>query len=246
MEDARPGSGKHMSRETLLAALEWTARAEYLSRSLLNYDTLLFSGGECTEHPEFLEFLELAEGRGFFPLIISYGGFLRDPDLTARILRPGRRIAVQVTYDPRFYRKGEPPKSTDPRVKYVTGVSRILPIGRAQGNPIPAGMEMIAPGSFNFRALTHQLGSIEAAVFGLRQRVLQGKAGNCTPSIDWEGNVLAGESAFCYRIGTVWEPMSTLYQRVLAMGECNRCGLEDKLQSQYREVLKLPPKKEST
>jgi hypothetical protein len=58
----------------------------------------------------------------------------------------------------------------------------------------------------------------------------------CTPSIDVHGNVLAGESRFCHKIGTVESSEEELLENLLTM-ECNKCGLEDNLQPMLKNVI---------
>ena len=96
MESSVP-TGDHMTRETFLETLDFTERAEHLARASGCPPTLLFSGGECTEHPEIVSWIALAMSRGFIPILITNGQWLNDPALKASILRPewARRIFVR-------------------------------------------------------------------------------------------------------------------------------------------------------
>lgn len=53
------------------------------------------------------------------------------------------------------------------------------------------------------------------------------------------GDVLAGESRFCWKIGTVKSTNEELTRAVMSMGSCNRCGLESGLGQEYKRAIGL-------
>lgn len=241
MEDSRPGTGQHMTRETFIAALDCVRRVEELARQRTGYRFLLFSGGECTEHPQIVEFLDLAHQAGFVPFVLSNGLFLNSPHLAGHILHPDRDVLVQVTNDPRFYPSAPPHVTQDPRLVNVPELSALLPIGRATRLKDTKGLQALtAPGSFNLRSATRSLGDIREGVAVLRERAVAGKSnGHCTPSIDHEGNFIVGESRLCARVGTVYSSCEEITAGVLRMGSCNACGLESKLDARHRAAIGL-------
>ena len=190
---------------------------------------MLLSGGECSEHPEFLKFIELVEQAKMLPLLITNGMWLSDEKLRATVLRPGRNISVQVTNDARFY-PTTPVRVNDPRLVYVDSLTLLLPLGRlARKKGERALPTRKAPTSFNLRSATRALGSFAAAVCMLRERAASGLSGHCVPSISDDGSVMAGETRNCWKLGTVDSTDAALTQAVLDMGACNRCGLESNL-----------------
>lgn len=236
MEDSRPNTAQHMTEETFRAALDCAERVEGLARQVTGYDLLLFSGGECTEHPQILHFLDLALERAFKPLLITNGLWIGGP-LEGEIL--SRAFSVQVTNDPRFYPR-QPVMLNHSKVTYVNSLTLGQRLGRGERlkdwKNLPA---RAAPGSFNFRSLTRSLGDVRKALVMLRASALGGKSGHCTPTISHDGSFVAGESRLCARVGDVHSSPEELTEGVLRMGACDRCGLESKLDSHYRAALGL-------
>ena len=228
MEDSVP-NGPHMSEDTFRRALAFTRRVEEPAWALGVKPLVLLSGGECSEHPEFLKFIELVEQAQMLPLLITNGMWLSDEKLRDAVLRPGRNIGVQVTNDARYY-PTSPTRVDDPRIVYVDSLTLLLPLGRlARKKGERALRTRKAPSSFNLRSVTRALGSFSAAVCMLRARAATGLSGNCIPSISDDGSVMAGETRNCWKLGTVDSTDAALTQAVLDMGACNRCGLESNL-----------------
>src|SRR4051812_45808485 len=80
--------GAHMTEDTFLAALEFTKRVESKAWAMGVPRRILLSGGEATEPPDFVRFLETVIKYGYEPLLITNGMWLNDPELKAAILRP--------------------------------------------------------------------------------------------------------------------------------------------------------------
>ena len=240
MDDARPGTGQHMAVETFRAALECTRRTEVLAWEV-GYRLVLLSGGECTEHPQFLDLLAMAEEAAYTPVLITNGMWLNDPYLAGHILRPGRELLVQVTNDPRFYPKAPPRVTRDPRIVNTFELTALMPLGRAQRLGDTGGLPTLrAPGSFNLRSLVRRTGDIRSALLLLRARALAGASGgHCAPSISYDGSFMAGETRLCARVGTVDSSCEELTEGILGMGSCNHCGLESRLSREHREAIGL-------
>jgi hypothetical protein len=235
MEDSTVQGG-HMTRETFLRALDFTRRIEEPVWSVVA-PRILLSGGECTEHPDFLWFLEEVERQRLHPLIITNGMWLSDAKLRDAILRPSRRnLLVQVTNDKRFY-PHQPVRVSDPRIVYVDSLTKLVPLGRLgrKRGPFPLPMSK-APTSFNLRSLTRGMGSFASAVQALRIRAATGVSGNCTPNISETGDVLAGETRLCYKVGTVDSTDAELTAAVFNM-RCNACGLVTNLPDSHKAAI---------
>jgi len=247
MEDARPNSGQHMTKETFEASLECTKRVEVLAYAALNYKFLLFSGGECTDNPLIVDFLNLIEKNDrFIPLLLTHGAWLfredeRSKMLRKEILRPSRQVMLQVTYDKMYYPKAIPLSYPDERVFFIKGIGSLIPLGRGKALVAKGIAESKKiPSSYNFRAAVRAKKSIPYAVYTLRQAFIQQRGwGNCVPSIDWEGSFRVGETNACYPVGTVYDNNETLTDNILAMKECDRCGLEQKLPPIARRAIGL-------
>ncbi len=238
MEDSTP-AGSHMSEDTFLRALDFAARMESPAWALGVPPMILLSGGECTEHPEIVRFIELVERRKYLPLLITNGMWLADRELRDAILTKNRNIFVQVTNDTRYY-PTKPPVVHDDRITYVDSLTLLLPLGRlARKKGEKALPVRKAPTLFNLRSATRALRSFSAAVCTMRTRAASGFSGHCAPSIADDGSVMIGETRNCWKIGTVDDTDETLTKAVLEMGACNRCGLEDNLAPEHRRAIGL-------
>lgn len=237
MENSTP-AGEHMPLDMFDQALEFTKRIEQAAYQVGCPPLVLVSGGECSEHPDIIEILDRVEQAGMMPMMITNGMWLEDDDLKSQILKPDRRIYVQVTNDNRFYPTA-PPDSDDPRVTRVPNLTLLVPLGRAANRSFKEPQQRKYPSSFNLRSATRALGSFEHAVALQRVRAMGGSSGQCTPSVSENGDVLIGETRFCYKIGTINSTNDELTQAVLEMGSCNRCKLEDQLSMEHKRAIGL-------
>jgi hypothetical protein len=232
--------GEHMTEETFLKALGLTRRIELMAWNSGIPPLILLSGGECTEHPDIVRFIEIVVGQGLTPLLITNGMWLENKELREAILRSEwPQLFVQVTNDPRYYPTA-PPRWEDPRITYIESLTAMLPLGRItrkKGEPLIPTKK--APSSFNLRSLTRSFRSFEHAVCHLRVRAMTGSSGHCTPTISDNGDVLVGESRLCFKVGTVDSTNDELTAATLARGECNRCGLEAGLPQEHKRAIGL-------
>lgn len=224
-----------MSTETFEAALDVSWRLEELARRRHGYHLLLLSGGEATEHPDFLHLAEKAAAHGFAVVLISNGLWLTDPERRAEILAAPSISTIQITNDPRFYpRRVE--RVEHPKLCYVDKLSVMTPQGRFAGRTHPEVPMRRAPASFNIRSMTRQLGDIREALAMQRARAMAGSAGHCSPSITHEGYIVAGESRECGRIGTVHNTLAELEAGMLAL-RCDGCGLVAGLEPRLKKAI---------
>lgn len=230
--------GEHMTWETFERTLAFVKRVEARAWERGAPREFLLSGGECTDHPEFLRMLETVIREGFRPYVLTHGAWLADPERRAAILRPEwRSLYVQVTHDPRFYPKAAPPRLDDPRLNYFDRLNVLLPLGRLARkkgpHPVPTRK---GPSSFNLRSMTRSLGSIDEALAMLRLRAAVGLSGHCIPNVSHEGDVLAGESRLCFKIGTV-DSTNLELSKALCEMRCNACGLVDGLSDEHKRAI---------
>lgn len=214
--------GRHMDTKTFEDALKFS----------LEYDpSLIISGGEPTQHPHFLEMLAMTRNFDFIDnmiLILSNGVFLEDGDYTKKIL--DFDFGIQITNDPRYYPK-RIKKIEHPRIEYIDKTPSISPFGRALDNKIPA--TRYAPLCYNLRSIAYSIEPFFEVV-----RCLRTKANKfCTPSINTDGSVSAGETPFCERIGTIYSTDKELMHNIRTM-HCNKCGLHKNLEGKYAEQWK--------
>lgn len=234
-EDATP-SGAHMLRDVFLKALECAQRLEGdLISAAGRRLVLLLSGGECTEHPDIVEYISEAYKVGAHPLLISNGLFLANKELRESILRPEwPSLAIQVTNDSRFYPR-KPPHVSDLRIWYVDSLTSMVPLGRYVGktSSLPT---RLTPTCFNLRSSTRYYKDIRLAILTLRLS----RKFDCTPSISVDGSIRAGETRNCFKLGDVGSTPEELTQAVLEM-KCNKCGLLNNLSAECKRAIGLTP-----
>ena len=217
MINATP-DGEHMEVNMFAKVLDWINRHNFLM--------IFISGGEPTDHPNFFEMAEMAKQSGLLPAILSNGMFLEDVEKRDKILSLG--ITVQITNDDRFYPK-RIPKFEHPLLTYEHHIRMVTPLGRAKTNDLPT--DRASPLCFNLRSITRSFRNFSRSVLYLR---LSEKM--CTPSINVDGSISAGETSLCHRIGTVDSTDEEIVQNILAM-KCNRCGLENNLSPLHKAAI---------
>jgi hypothetical protein len=226
MIDASGPDGQHMTRETFEQTVDFAIRC--------NSVVLLISGGEPTEHPELLTWLDeivlpLARKNILLPTITSNGLFVGNTPLREAIL--ARNIPIQITNDDRFYPRNldlvehllkDSMLMVEKRIRVVFPCRRTREAGIA--------INRVSPLCFNLRSATRQLGLTTAIPYlAYQMRV-------CSPSVNIDGSVRAGESDTCHRIGHVTDTVDAIEIAVRTM-RCQRCGLEDDLAPQYKAAI---------
>ena len=217
--------GGHMALDTFKAALKISVELGDLC--------LLISGGEPTDHPDVIEFLKLAKATpvvGQQVLLLSHGMWLTDPAFDAAKRQEIIDIVdgIQVTNDPRYYpRRIE--RVANPKIAYEDHIRQVVPFGRAKTNKIPS--ERTSPLCFNLRSFTRSFGDIRQAIVAQRMR-----GSFCTPSINTNGDILAGEAISCCPVGNVHDTWQTVNDGTINL-KCNNCGLVDNLSPQYKAAI---------
>jgi Radical SAM superfamily/4Fe-4S single cluster domain len=209
--------GQHMSMETfeqVLRFIDWT-----------EIPLILISGGEPTLHPEFIDMLEKAAAR-FKVTVLSNGTFLDNDLMTKRILKTG--ALVQITNDDRFYPK-KVLKIDHPQLLYEHHIRMVSPFGRAVTNKIPVSRQ--SPLCFNLRSVCRSVRDFKGALVMLR-----GMGKFCTPSINIDGSLSAGESNSCTTFGTIFDNNVRLTNGLCSM-TCQKCGLLSNLSLQLKQAI---------
>ncbi len=214
MEDALP-EGECMSMDILEKTLT------FIEKCYDGVKIIMLSGGEPTEHPDILKIIERL--KDWNVVLLSNGMFLSTP-LKTPILDSG--IAIQIYNDPRYYPIRIKPIQ-HPRVLFADEINLLSPFGRAKGMK----SERMGPLCFNLRSCVRATRSFKEGLMAVRSRMKM-----CIPSVDVSGNICAGESRFCHKIGTVESSFGVLANNLLAM-KCNKCGLEDNLQSEHLKAI---------
>jgi hypothetical protein len=216
MVDANP-QGAHMTWDVYAQTIKFCKRLGH---------PILLSGGEPTDHPEIIRIVSFAKNEKLHVTLISNGLFLQKPTLAEALL--SKVDLIQITNDPHFYTHYVP-DFNHPKVYIERKLTVISPFGRALKNNI--GCNRMSPLCFNLRSVVRETKLFH---YSLQLLALYGKF--CTPSINIDGGIVAGEAPSCYQIGTVWDDKGTLAENLIKM-KCNRCGLVENLPREYRQAI---------
>lgn len=235
MEDSTV-QGEHMQETTFRKALDFARQAEAKAWQMGIPPMILLSGGECTEHPQIVEFVKIVFEQKMIPLLLTNGMWL-NTDLREALLRPEwSQMQVQITNDPEFYPQ-KPPVIDHAQLHYVGKLTHLLPLGRITRKKNQASIpSRKAPTSFNLRSITRSTRSFQDALAIIRARAAVGYSGHCSPSISENGDVMAGESRNCYKVGTVDSSMSDITNALIGM-QCNKCGLVKNLTMEQKRAI---------
>lgn len=222
--DYKPDGG-HMSRETFNDAIEFIIKTNPVIHIAL-------TGGEPTEHPQFVEFMDLMIDKlsevpmiiGAPPMVtITTNGFwcLEHPDEAKRIVQnaPNTIIEWQVSADKRYYPLRLDVDNPLWKEKHFTlcddCVTHIYPQGRAKDNKIPYKAK--APKCFNLRSMIKSNLTLPMAVTQLLMRGY-----TCTPSIGINGEIKLGESKLCPSCASIYDDVDVIENKIKNF-HCHNC-----------------------
>lgn len=225
MIDASGPDGEHMGLDVFRQAIEFADSCEAKA--------ILISGGEPFEHPDIGEVLAICaetQKRRHLPITIcSNGLFALDKDKHDLACRSG--LIIQVTNDQRFYGRNLSlirHMFDLPGMCFEDNIRVIMPCRRTKENNIASSR--VSPLCFNLRSATRTLGIIR----GLAELEMRGRF--CTPSINVDGSILAGEADTCHKIGDVSMRLEAVEDTIKTI-RCNKCGLLDNLSPLHRAAI---------
>jgi len=215
----------NMSEETFRQTLDFVQN--------IGNEPLFISGGEPTEHPQFFEFMDILLKQKFFVLVMPNGSWIDDETFRKKVfslLQTNENVSFQITNDKRYYPK-QIPKINHEKICYESQLRLISPFGRAITNNLPITTQF--PFCFNLRSTINAFKNLQAAITYLRS-----SSKFCTPSINFDGSISAGESNQCYKIGNVSQSFEAITNQILNM-HCNRCGLELNLNDSHKKTINI-------
>lgn len=230
--------GKHMSLDTLNDALEFLIDNGATS-------SVIVTGGEPTEHPEFTECMKLiieklARAHKFSGITITSNGFwcLEHPEEAKKIAieTPHTFVQWQISTDKRYYPKELPVHEKlweAPRfVLCEDCVISMYPQGRALENGYSWSYK--SSKCYNVRALAKQLPN--PTVRNIVEELLRfGKS--CTPAINIDGSISLGESTHCPKMASIYDKPSDIVQKIKDF-HCHQCDfINENLPYFYRRFV---------
>lgn len=188
---------------------------------------VLVSGGEPTLHPNFIPMMKRLKAAQVYFGIASNGTFLEDEKLTKEIM--GLNVPVQITNDVRYYPKRIKYVS-HPNFIYVNEIMSLYPQGRAQNEkPIMCRVTKC----FNAKMFSYQL---KERSFKALLNEFDSRFKYCFPMINFEGDVHAGESRLCTKIGTIYDDDEKLFNGVQNL-KCKKCGMNNYVADNFTMLL---------
>lgn len=220
--------GEHMTMETFKDVFKFI--------SAINPMVVIVTGGEPTLHPNFFEIMKtLIKRFGKERVCVTSNGLFytnEDKTLNTKEFEKYMSLGVmfQITNDSRYY-PTYVPFVNHPLIAYEDKIRHIYPLGRAVTNNIES-YGCNAPKCFNIRSIARSMVDLVGTI-----RTLELKGKFCTPSIDINGNIKAGEFNACNSVGTVKDYQMTIYNNIKNL-KCNNCKMEDKLSPLHLSVIK--------
>jgi hypothetical protein len=208
MVDATP-DGEHMLLETFGHVVEFMER--------LKDPVYMITGGEPTKHPFLLPLLHMVPVSSVV-ILMTNGEFFEQWE-EEDVQKLGAYLyGIQITNDPRYY----PRKVEDPHIEGVTfedHIRGLSPCKKVTDNGLEVTRQF--PECFNMRSLTTHFRDMSQAQSLL---IRQGKF--CSPSINIDGSIVAGEKPTCHKVGTVQDSVDDISRGLITMS-CDMCGLMD-------------------
>jgi len=211
----------------------------------LNCKTLVISGGEPTEHSEFINVFKYINHKlkNKVCYVITSNGMNLENNihLYNSIMNINNNIMFQITNDKRFYPTSLNMNSylyKKPNVIVCDNVERIYPLGRAKLNNLP--YQANASKCFNLRLITAQL-SLKYKHLTLKDinETLEQNYKFCSLGYDYQGNIRLGESNLCKVIGNIDNDDNTIIKNIL-FDECKTCEfINKKVDKMYTDIIKL-------
>jgi MoaA/NifB/PqqE/SkfB family radical SAM enzyme len=234
MVDAKP-YGEHMSDKVFEQSLKFIRD--------INPMVILVSGGEPTEHTQFIEYMNrLIEVMSYKNtgsvydevlnlcgsknriIITSNGMFAENEKLTQQIIDLG--VTVQITHDDRYYKLPIKHVKHDNFV-YVDMIGELYPGGRARNCGV-----VTSPKCFNIRNLiSNEKYSLKNAI-----KTMESHFKFCNPMISPDGNIRIGECIDCEPVGNVFNSLDCITKNISEYFSCNNCCMYDHLNSELRKI----------
>ncbi len=241
--DSKPISA-HMTNDTLNALKRFIP---YIQPFFIT-----ISGGEFTEHPYFkdfiLEIFRIAKDLEVPAkvILLSNGMFMFDSckikDIK-ELLANDSCLGLQIITGEKFYPLFNSINgmkidilNLNPKVQVFPERYDLIPKGRALINfPEIVSDCKKKPQCINLYLLTRQ------SFYSLKEMVqlmqVKSRYNMCKPAVDMYGNVLAGETLSCKKIGNIFNNYDEIFRTLRFSKPCNRCGLMKNVPIYIRKLL---------
>lgn len=229
MNDSTPG-GEHASLRVIKAFKKFAQN--------LGTIKVAVSGGEPSQHPNFLEYFgylaKAFDGKAAV-VLISNGYFLHVDELCDGLSRLQKRykFGIQVTSIDGLYPQHkatlevfEEKKEAFGQIELIQQLSFIEQMGRARFHDVRQYATMgdrQAPDCFNLYAGARQLDSFRSVINFLDYKT---QYNFCKPMIGPRGDIYPGESVFCPSVGNILKDSNAkIYKRLKEGQPCEKCEI---------------------
>jgi hypothetical protein len=202
--------GKHMEFEIFKDSID--------KIKLWNPMVLLLSGGESTDHPNFIEIVNYTKDKlkNTKIMIISNGLFTLD-DIRINEYKK-LNVIFQITQDIKFYKKGIKIINDENFIYCDTIPSELYRLGRAINLDYKFTNK---PKCVNFRSFVVSGLSLKDTIKSSEMRIKF-----CNPVIHPDGNITIGETNSCYIVGNIYDNDKTIENNIknFTHDKCNKCN----------------------
>jgi organic radical activating enzyme len=185
---------------------------------LWNPMALLISGGEPTDHPDFIEIVKYTKDRlkNTKIMIISNGLFTLEEIRVNKYKKLD--VTFQITHDNKYYKKDIKIIDYDKFIYCDTIPSELYNIGRARNIDYKFTNK---PKCVNFRSFIVSGLSFKDTIKSSELRIKL-----CNPVIHPNGNITIGETNSCYVVGDIYDDDKTIENNIknFTHDKCNKCN----------------------
>lgn len=238
MQDSNP-RGKHMTDETFLDMLAFCREAQPMVVNV--------TGGEPTEHPQFLEMMKALLGVKSVAVlnILTNGCWIEDSRIRigiAKLIRSNKgRVMVQVYSNPKYYRDHDWTVEHGPQFRSIGCIADfdspifMQDLGRARNNCKEEVKENDhVPSCINSHLCAMQTHSLTEFFWACVQA---GKF--CRPLIDINGGIHMSESWLCPTVANVSEGVKEAFRKMRASRPCKGCQLYKNFERRFPKEMEL-------
>jgi len=217
--------GEHATMDTVSQICKFT--------QLYRPTSLLISGGEPTDHPNFLELFEyILYNTDAMIILTSNGKFLYNKTIKDKLIELNNKFlfSIQISAIKGLYKRVKSTNTLFTSIKrklklgYISNELAVVDqLGRAKGKDWSKYSTYVrqVPNCFNLLSCGY---SNDCTTFKDVITAIHTK-NNCKPFITEKGNIHISESPVCRHIGTIWDDDKTLYNNLYNTEPCGNCGV---------------------
>lgn len=236
MQGSNP-KGKHMDFETFKKAVDLAVASKTAF--------LLISGGEPSDHPEFMKLVEYANERIPFCICTNgYWAFDFRREWFKEIGEMANCCGIQVYSNPRYYERHWEVYKNRALFKSIKHcalstepIENMQLLGRAKNSE--KAIEDAKKSKYHMSCLFSTLMARQADSMEGFMDLMNKNFHFCTPMIDTKGNIHMSESCKCQSVASVDDPVALIFHKMKMSKPCGHCyGYEKFVRSKREDIEK--------